>query len=229
VAFPDRRVRRAFTSQLVIDRLKRMGGPAIDNVCQAMNKLVADGVRDLIVQPTFLVNGHEYDKMMAALTPWLGGFDSFRVGTPLMAGFLDFFDLVAELAPALPPAAEGEAVVWMGHGTGHFADSAYATLDYVFKDMGHSHVFVGAVEGYPDLGAVLRRVQARGARKVTLLPLMIVAGDHAKNDMAGDWKGSWKAAFQRTGCEVSCVIKGLGEYPGVREHFVRHVREAIGE
>lgn len=226
-SFPDFEVRRAFTSQIIIDKLRERDGLVIDNVEQAMERLAADGVKDLVIQPTHVMNGKEFDQMMEAVAPYKDRFASLKVGAPLLSSTEDYKQLVEEIAAELPETKDGEAVVLMGHGTEHFANSAYAALDYAFKDMGIKNVFVGTVEGYPDLAAVMRRVADFGASKVTLLPLMIVAGDHANNDMAGDEEGSWKMAFKGAGYEVACVIKGLGEYPGVREHFVRHVRQAI--
>jgi sirohydrochlorin cobaltochelatase len=226
-SFPDYEVRRAFTSQIIIDKLASRDGLVIDNVSQALERLVADGVKDLVIQPSHVMNGREYDQMSAEIAPYKDKFASFKVGLPLLSSAEDYKQLVEEIAPELPEAGEGEAIVFMGHGTEHFANSAYAALDYVFKDMGHKNVFVGTVEGYPDLETVMRHVAESGASKVTLLPLMIVAGDHANNDMAGDEEGSWKMAFKGEGYEVNCVIKGLGEYQGVREHFVRHIQDAI--
>lgn len=226
-SFPDYEVRRAFTSQIIIDKLASRDGLIIDNVGQAMDRLVTDGVKDIVIQPTHVMNGKEYDQMSAEIAPYKDKFASFKVGVPLLSSAEDYKQLVEEIAPELPEAKEGEAIAFMGHGTEHFANSAYAALDYAFKDMGYKNMFVGTVEGYPDLETVLRHVADYGANKVTLLPLMIVAGDHANNDMAGDEEGSWKMAFKGAGYEVDCVIKGLGEYQGVREHFVRHVKDAI--
>lgn len=226
-AFPDRDVRRAFTSQMVLEKLRRRDGTLLDNVPQAMERLLADGVSDLTVQPTHVMNGREYDKMMAALAPYRARFNAFRVGAPLLSRAADLKQLVSELSPELPPPEPGAAVVMMGHGSDHFADAAYAALDYVFKDMGRADVFIGTVEGYPELDTALRHVTDFGANRVTLMPLMIVAGDHAENDMAGDGQDSWKAAFERAGCAVECVLRGLGEYRGVRDHFVRHIRDAL--
>jgi sirohydrochlorin cobaltochelatase len=226
-AFPDRQVRRAFTSRIVLGVLRRRDGLEIDDVRQAMDHLVSDGVQDLIVQPTHVMNGFEFDRMIEAIAPYKEAFAALKVGAPLLSSAEDYKQLVDEISSELPQTQAGEAIALMGHGGSHFAGSAYAALDYAFKDMGHANVFVGAVEGYPDLETIVRHVTDFGATRVLLLPLMIVAGDHAKNDMAGDGEGSWKAAFEGAGCEVACVLRGLGEYRGVREHFVRHVRAAI--
>lgn len=228
-AYPDYEVRRAFTSQIIIDKLASRDGLVIDNVLQAMDRLVADGVRDVVVQPTHVMNGFEYDEMMEALAPYADKFDSFKVGVPLLTSSEDYKQLVTEIMAEIPAPAAGEAIVFMGHGTEHFANATYAALEYVFKDSLYPGVFIGTVEGYPDLEAVMRQVAAYGAEKVTLYPLMIVAGDHAQNDMAGDDEDSWKMAFKGEGYEVQCVLKGLGEYEGVRQHFLRHVADAIAE
>lgn len=226
-AFPEYEVRRAFTSQIIIDKLASRDGLAIDNVDQAMQRLAADGVKTLVVQPTHVMNGFEYEEMMAAIAPYAAQFDSIAYGKPLLTSVEDYFQLVEEIGAELPQAQSGEIFALMGHGTEHYANATYAALDYAFKDAGRDDVFVGTVEGYPDLDAVLRRAKESGAAKVTLLPLMIVAGDHAANDMAGDEEGSWKLAFKGEGYEVDCLLKGLGEYAGVQDHFVRHVQAAI--
>ena len=117
----------------------------------------------------------------------------------------------------------------MGHGTGHFADAAYSALDYRFKALGYKQVFVGTVEGYPELSDVLKQVKAYGPKKVILLPLMVVAGDHAVNDMAGDSEDSWKSVFEKEGYEVECVMKGLGEFPEIRDIYINHAMAAVGK
>ncbi|MEG0935867.1 MAG: sirohydrochlorin cobaltochelatase [Clostridia bacterium] len=225
-AFPDYEVRRAFTSGIIIKKLAARDGLVILNVTQAMDKLVADGVKQLVIQPTHVMNGFEYDEMISAITPYQDKFESFKVGVPLLTSISDYQDAVSEIM-AETPSDEGQAIVFMGHGTEHFANATYAALDYRFKADGYQNVFVGTVEGYPDLAAVMKAVASSGATKVKLLPLMIVAGDHANNDMAGDDKDSWKTQFKAEGYEVDCVLKGLGEYAGIQDHFVEHVRAAI--
>lgn len=227
-AYPEYEVRRAFTSQIIIDKLKERDGLEIKNVDEAMQQLVADGVGTLIVQPTHIMNGYEFDEMKAAIEPYAENFASLVYGAPLLTSSDDYLTLIdafkAEITPNL---SDDTALVLMGHGTHHFANATYAALDYMFKDQGMENVFVGTVESYPDLDTVIAHVKAAGYTKVILQPLMVVAGDHANNDMAGDEEDSWKTAFKAEGFEVECVLRGLGEFTSIHDMYVAHVGNAI--
>ena len=227
--FPEYEVRRAFTSQIIIDKLATRDSLMIDNVGQAMERLVADGVKDLVVQPTHVMNGFEYEEMMEAIAPYKDSFDTFKVGKPLLTSTEDYFKVIDAIVAELPEVGEKEAIGLMGHGTHHYANATYAALGFMCADAGYDNIFVGTVEGYPTVENVLAQLEAYGAEKVTLLPLMIVAGDHAENDMAGDEEDSWKMIIKGEGYEVDCVLKGLGEYAGIRALFLEHIREAIAE
>ncbi|MBC8569309.1 sirohydrochlorin cobaltochelatase [Zongyangia hominis] len=226
-AFPDYEVRRAFTSQTIIDKLKDRDGLEIDNVTQAVERLIADGFGTVICQPTHVMHGLEYDDMMAEVGAYADSFEMLRFGEPLLSSAEDYKEMAEALVANIPSSGGDEAVVVMGHGTEHFANATYAALDYTLKDLGHSRYFVGTVEAYPRLDSVVKGVEAMGAKKVILAPLMIVAGDHATKDMASDEEGSWKMEFKKRGYEVDIVMKGLGEYPQVRALYVSHVRAAI--
>ena len=226
-AFPDYEVRRAFTSQTIIDKLGERDGLEIDNVTGAMERLVDDGFGTVICQPTHVMNGLEYDDMVAEVSAFAGNFETLKFGTPLLNSSEDYQLVAQALVKNVPTSEDDEAVVLMGHGTEHFANAAYAALDYTLKDQGNSQYIVGTVESYPGLEQVQKQVEALGAKKVILAPLMIVAGDHATNDMASDEEGSWKMEFKKAGYEVDIVLKGLGEYPEIREIYVSHVQQAI--
>ncbi len=228
-AFKEFEVRRAFTSQMVINKLKRRDGERIDNVEEAMKRLVADGVKTLVVQPTHVTNGFEYEKMADAVTRFAEQFDALALGKPLLTSDEDYARLadilLEETAPYNKPKT---AVVFMGHGTGHPANTAYARLGDIFKATdGAKNYYIATVEATPTLADVLAEVAQTDATRVVLLPLMIVAGDHASNDMAGHGDDSWRTQFEKAGYAVECVIKGLGEYPGIRQMFLSHTRDAI--
>lgn len=225
-AFPDYELRRAFTSQIIIDKLKSRDGLEIDNVTEAMERLISDGVGTLVVQPTHVMNGSEYDDMVAEIAPYADRFETLRFGTPLLTSTEDYKNLAAAISGEFE-VPDDTALVLMGHGTEHFANCAYAALAYHFLDNGCDNILVGTVEGYPDLEDTMRNVQALGVKKVILTPLMVVAGDHANNDMAGDEEDSWKTQFKAAGYEVDCVLKGMGEYESIRALYVEHVRRAI--
>lgn len=227
-AFPGWEVRRAFTSQIIIDILAEREGLKIDNVTQAMARLVLDGVKEVIVQPTHVVPGMEYDEVIAETALYAGKFDFFRVGAPLLTVDADYENLIAVLAEETKEYNRADtALVFMGHGTEHAANGVYVKLQEKLNDAGYGNFFIGTVEATPDLNDVLAMVRKSDAERVVLLPLMIVAGDHANNDMAGDEEDSWKTAFESAGYRVECVLKGMGQYPGVRKMIVDHCREAL--
>ena len=227
-AYPEYEVRRAFTSQIVIDILEEREGMEIDNVTEAMDRLVADGVKEVVVQPTHVMPGFEYDDVMAEIADYADKFDSMKVGNALLTTDEDYDAVVATLLEETAEYNnEGTAVVFMGHGTHHEANETYTRLQKRLHAAGATNYFIGTVEGAPLVDEVLTAVQATDATKVVLLPLMIVAGDHANNDMAGDEEDSWKTVFTDAGYEVECVLKGLGEYAGIRALQVKHAGEAI--
>ena len=224
--FLDYEVRRAFTSQIIINKLAERDGLIIDNVTEAMQRLVSDGVGTLVIQPTHVMHGFEYNDMMAETAVFAENFTSLKYGSPLLSSTEDYEKVVNAIIEEYD-VPEDTALVLMGHGTHHFANSTYAALDYMFKDMDHENVFVGTVEGYPEFDSVLKWVNKGEYSKVILAPLMIVAGDHASNDMAGDEDDSWKVMFKSEGKEVYPILKGLGEIPGIQQIYIEHIEDAI--
>lgn len=225
---PGRVQRRAFTSGMILRRLEQRDGLHIDDVPQALERLLGEGVTDVVVQPTHIVNGEEYAKLLEQTEPFTARFEKLAVGRPLLSSAEDYRDAAAALLDILPERETDAAVVFMGHGTEHFANPAYCQMEYVFHDLGCDHILVGTVEGYPGFGEILRRLAERPeVKRVLLYPLMVVAGDHAKNDLAGEASGSWRSQLEAKGYRVECVLTGLGEYPGVRSLFVRHALEAL--
>lgn len=226
-ANPDYEVRRAFTSQIIIDILKEREGLEIDNVKQAMDRLVEDGVKEVVVQPTHVMPGFEYNDVMDEISSYADKFDSMKVGKALLVEDADFDQLVKVLVEETAEYdQEGTAIVWMGHGTEHEANATYAKLQEKFVEAGHDNYIVGTVEATPSLEDVIALAKEKGVQRVVLLPLMIVAGDHATNDMAGDEPDSWKSAFAEAGFSVECVLKGMGQYPGVQQMIVDHAAAA---
>ena len=227
-AYPEYEVRRAFTAQTVIDILAERDGHDIDNVEEAMDRLVAEGVKEVIVQPTHVMTGFEYDDVVEAVSKYEGKFDSLKISTPVLTTDADYDTLIVSLIEETAAYdSEGTAIVFMGHGTHHEANATYAKLQQKLTDAGHANYFIGTVEATPSLDDVLAAVQATDAKKVVLLPLMIVAGDHASNDMAGDEEGSWKDTFTKAGFEVECVLNGLGQYTGVQQILIDHAAATI--
>jgi len=222
-AYPEYELRRAFTAQTVIDIIAERDGIETDNVTEAMDRLVADGVKEVVIQPTHVMNGFEYDDMMKEVAPYADKFDSMKIGKAILTTDDDFAKLIASITEETAEYNNEEtAVVFMGHGTHHEQNAVYSTLQQKLAEAGYTNYFIGTVEAAPALEDVMAAVKETGAKKVVLLPLMIVAGDHANNDMAGDEEDSWKTAFINAGYEVECVLKGLGEYAGVQQIIVEH-------
>ncbi len=225
-ANPDYEVRRAFTSQIIIDKLKERDNLEIDNVEQAFDRLVSDGVKKVVVQPTHLMNGYEYDDLAKATEQYRAKFDAVAMGKPLLSSD-DDFDKIAKLLPEITTNKDDTAYVFMGHGTEHDANGVYTKLQT--KLSADTNYFIGTVEATPTLDDVVRMAKDGGYKKVTLQPLMVVAGDHANNDMASDEEDSWKSVFEKDGFEVECVLKGLGEFEEIQNIYVDHVKTAIAE
>ena len=227
-SYPDYEVRRAFTSQMIMDKIKSRDGDQIDNMDQAMKRLVNDGIDALVIQPTHVMSGSEYNKMMAAAAPFEKNFTYIKYGEPLLNQEQDYDQLIQVLAEETAEFnKENTALVFMGHGTEHDANVVYEKLNGQLKKSGYANYYIGTVEATPTLEDVVAEVKKGEYQKVILLPLMIVAGDHANNDMAGDDEDSWKTAFLSEGYDVDCVLKGMGEYKGVQEMFLEHVNAAM--
>jgi sirohydrochlorin cobaltochelatase len=227
-AYPAYSVRRAFTSQIVIDHIYERDGEKIDNVTEAMDHLVSDGVKDVIIQPTHLMNGIEEKEMVSQIKPFESKFGSIKYGKPVLSSDADYTALVTILKDGTKEYDNPDtAIVFMGHGTEDAANADYARLADLFREKGYSNYFIGTVEATPSLDDVIAQVHDAGLEKILLLPLMIVAGDHANNDMAGDEEDSWKSILTAEGFSVQTLIRGLGEYPALRSHIVQHVADAM--
>ena len=225
-AFPAYAIYRAWTSGMIRAKLLKRDGIRIYDVREALEAMAADGIREVVVQPTHVINGIENDQMKADVAAYADRFARIGIGTPVLTTARDSKCVIDAIVKELHP-AEDEALVLMGHGTEHYADAVYAALDYQFKDLEHSNIFMGTVEGYPTLESVMRLVKKAGYQKVILAPFMIVAGDHANNDLAGDEEDSWKSIFERAGFSVRCVLKGLGEYADIRKLRLSHAEKAM--
>ncbi len=226
-AFPDYSVRRAFTSQIIIDHVEKRDGIKIDNVEEALNRAKENGVKNLLVQPTHLMNGLEYNDLMEELAAREDDFDSISVGAPLLSTDSDFEEVAEALVIATKEYADGNtAICFMGHGTEAESNGVYAKMQELLTKRGFTDYYVGTVEAEPSLEDLLEAVKAKEYTRVVLKPMMVVAGDHANNDMAGDEEDSWKSQFEAAGYEVECLLSGLGESEEIRELYVQHAKEA---
>lgn len=227
-AFPGYAVRRAFTSQIIIRHVKSRDGVSIDNIGEALERAVANGVKNLIVQSTCLMRGFEYMGIINKLSEYAGAFEKIAVGKPLLTSEQDFSLVMQAITQAMAKYDDGEtAICFMGHGTEAKSNSVYTRMQQVLTDAGYIHYFVGTVDAQPALNDVLAAVQAGNYKRVVLRPLMIVAGDHANNDMAGEGEDSWKSVFEGAGYAVTCVLEGLGQLEDIRQLFVNHAQAAM--
>ncbi len=249
-AYPDWSVRRAFTAQIIINHVQARDGEVIDNMQQALDRAVENGVKNLVVQPTHLMHGAEYDEMMEVLDSYNDKFESISVAEPMLGEVGDDATVINEdkaaVAEAIANAAvkdagyetmdaaaeDGTAFVFMGHGTSHTAKVTYSQMQTQMNELGYKNVFIGTVEGEPEetaCEAVIEAVKEAGYKKVVLRPLMVVAGDHAENDMAGAEEDSWKSMFEASGAfeSVDTQITGLGSLPEVQQLFVEHTKAAM--
>ncbi len=226
-AFPDYRVYQAWSSKIIIKILRERNHIVIPTIEEAMAEILSDGIKRLIVQPTHFINGIE-NEVMEELVLQHGTEDmDIRFGNPLLTSTKDQKAVLQAVIREFSHLPQDEALVYMGHGTTHHANAVYAALDYMLKDMGCPNFFMGTVEAYPDLDALIRQVSRTNARKVHLAPFMLVAGDHANHDMAGKQEDSWKSQFEAAGYEVECHLKGLGESEEIQDIYLEHLRDAM--
>lgn len=226
-AFPEYKVYRAFTSGVIIRKVKEQEGLSVMTVGEALAQMQKDGIEDVIIQPTHVINGVENDKMREEAKACRCWFSSLRIGDALLTTWEDNEAVIEAVAQEYGDLKDREALVLMGHGTTHYANAIYAALDYEMKDIGYANMFLGTVEAYPTLTSIFRMLKEGGYTRVCLAPFMIVAGDHAKNDLSGAEEDSWYSRFLREGYEVRCVLKGLGEIEGVQKRFVDHVKKVL--
>ena len=227
-AFPDYSVRRAFTSQIILDHVESRDGEVMDNVEEALERAIDNGVKTLVVQPTHLMDGLEYEELTTTLAEYSDSFEQVAVGEPLLTSEEDFQTVLDAIVEATAEYDDGEtAIVFMGHGTEHDANGVYAKLQQLLTDSGHANYYIGTVEAEPTLEDLLASVGQGDYSRVVLLPLMVVAGDHANNDMAGDEDGSWRLAFEDAGYQVECVLTGLGEMEAIQDLFAAHAQAAV--
>ena len=249
-AYPDWSVRRAFTAQIIINHVQARDGEVIDNMQQALDRAVENGVKNLVVQPTHLMHGAEYDEMAEVLEQYQDKFESVAIAEPMLGEVGDDATVINEdkaaVAQAVADAAvqeagfdsmeaaaeDGTAFVFLGHGTSHTAKVSYSQMQTQMEELGFKNAFIGTVEGEPEdtaCEAVIEKVKAAGYKKVILRPLMVVAGDHANNDMAGAEDDSWKSMFEASGNfdSVEAQIAGLGRIDAVKQLYVDHAKAAI--
>lgn len=227
-SFPDYLVRRGFTANIVIDHVAKRDGEKIDDIDASLKRAVDNGVKNLVVQPTHLMNGLEYEELKGDIAQYSDAFDKIAIGQPLLSSDDDFSRVENAIVDWTKDYDDGEtAIVFMGHGTSADSNGVYQKMQDLLTKDGHTNYFVGTVEATPSLDDVMAAVKKGNYKRVVLEPLMVVAGDHANNDMAGDDKDSWKSQFEAAGYQVECLLRGLGENETIRQIYVEHAQAAI--
>lgn len=232
--FPDWEVRRAFTSKMIIKKLKERDGIHIDYVEEALQRLVDDGVSDVAILPTHIMNGVEYDDVARITAKYAEKFQSIILSKPLLSSDEDYDDAIEALNNTyferfFGDSSDNTAIVMMGHGSDHHANAVYSQMQLKLFTLGFEHVYITTVEGYPSFDDTMRLMAGHKYSKIVLIPFMMVAGDHATNDMAGDEEDSLKSKFESAGCDVKCVLEGLGEQKPFQNLFIERFSEMIKE
>ena len=227
-AFPGYDLRRSFTSQMIINHIQRRDGISIDNVTQALDRAVSNGVKHLAIQPTHIMDGFEFQKLVKEAARYQGAFASLSIGAPLLTSDQDFRVVADALAASTAAYDDGKtAICLMGHGTEAAANIVYERMQKKLTDSGRNNYFIGTIEATSTVDKVLSLVKAGNYKRVLLQPMMIVAGDHANNDMSGEEEGSWKRIFESAGYEVVCQVHGLGELEAIQNLFVEHTKATV--
>ena len=227
-AFPDYSVRRGFTADIIIDHVDRRDGFLIDNVKAALDRAVDNGVKNLVVQPTHLMNGLEYHDLVDEVGQYADAFENVAFGEPLLTSEDDFKRVETAITDWTKEYDDGKtAICFMGHGTEAESNGVYQKMQDMLTADGFANYYVGTVEATPSLDDVLAKVKQGDYERVILEPLMVVAGDHAHNDMAGDEEDSWKSVFEAEGYEVECLLRGLGENEAIRQLYTEHAQAAV--
>ncbi len=217
---------RAYTSRMILKKLKDRDQIFIDNEEEVLDRLYELGYEEVVIQSLHIICGEEYHKIKNKINNYQDKFKSLTLGRPLLTYIDDYKDVVEGVKSQIPPMQEDECMVFMGHGTFHESHSAYPALEYMMQDE-KIKAYVGTVEGYPELDHVIKKLKEDKMRIVNLMPFMLVAGDHAINDMASDEEDSWKTILENEGFEVKAHVVGLGENEHIQEKFVQHARESI--
>ena len=217
---------RAYTSNMIIKKLKNRDGICIENPTEALDRLCREGYEEVIVQTLHIICGEEFNKLKEQIETYMPKFKKLILGRPLLTYIDDYKETVSAIETQIPEMEEDEAVVFMGHGTFHESHSAYPAIEYMLRDHGIS-AYVGTVDGYPEIYHVIKKLKETNIKTVNLMPLMLVAGEHAINDMAGNKEDSWKSILENEGFNIKIHLRGLGENSKIQDKFVKHAYDCV--
>ncbi|MFV0502566.1 MAG: sirohydrochlorin cobaltochelatase [Lachnospirales bacterium] len=225
-AFPEYKIYSAYTSKTILKILKTRDSLEVYSVVEAFEKIQQDGIQEIIVQPTLMLNGVEFNIMKEEASKFKDKFQSIKFGDPLLSTTADFFAVVNSFLKSAPSISENEAIILMAHGNKNFSNDEYTSLKYIFKTKGKEHIYLGTGEYSKDIVNIIDILKRRNYKKIILIPFMIVAGKHAIKDMASEDEGSWMSLLNKAGFEVECIVKGLGENREIRGIIIEHIRKA---
>lgn len=225
---PDRDFFRSWTSHIIRKKIAERDQMWVDSPQQALERLIAEGYTDVAIQSLHVLNGDEFEKIVKEVQVYQSQFEKMVIGKPLLSSFDDYQKVIAALEAQAPALQENERVVFMGHGASHHAFTAYAGIDHMFMDK-KLPFMMGAVESYPEIETIVERLAVDNIKKVHLMPFMVVAGDHAINDMASDEEDSWNSQIKALGIQTQCHLVGLGENAQIRALFAQHLLNAVSE
>lgn len=225
--YKDYLVLRAFTSQMVINKLKRRDNYFVDNPREALEKMKVNGIKEIYIQPLHIIPGHEYEKLLSQVKEFLEENNSYaiKIGKPLLYDELDYYKVVQGLN--LSDRKQNEGIVFMGHGTNHEADASYEKLERTFREKGYENVYIGTVEGSITIEDIISKLKVKEIQKIKLRPFMLVAGDHAINDMASNEEDSWKSILESNGFNVEVSLQGLGELEAIQNIYLEHLENIM--
>ncbi|WP_102401575.1 sirohydrochlorin cobaltochelatase [Haloimpatiens massiliensis] len=226
-SFQEYEIRRAFTSGIIRKKIKRNENIHIDSTKEALDRMKADGFNEVIVQPLHIIPGIEYDAVKETVNEYTNLFDKIIIGTPLLYEEKEYEEAVSALKNQISTMKSNEGVVLMGHGTTHYSNACYALLQYILEESELENIFVGTVEGYPTLDNVIRRLKKNKIDNVVLMPFMLVAGDHANNDMSGDEEDSWKNILKNNGIQSTVYLHGLGENLSIQDIYIEKIKNLL--
>ncbi len=225
--YPDYTVKLAFTSSFILKRMAAAGS-SITGVENTLRALHEQGIKEVYIQSVFVLPGGENDKIAADVQKCNGLFDSVSIALPMLAKTEDYTKM-CKIVNEQYGVPEGDCLVVMGHGTAHYSNSAYAAMDYTFKEQGYENIIMGALEAYPDIDIVLKQIKKFAPKKVKLVPFLLAKAKHASGDMAGEEEHSWKSQIEKSGYPVEAIVKGLLEFKSVRDLFLAHLKEIMPE
>ena len=225
-AYPNYSIYRAFTSKLIIKKLIKNDNLKINTINEALEKIINDNIKELIIQPTHIVNGIENNIMIETISNYKDKFESIKIGDPLLTSTKDYNKLIDIIIKKFSYLKENEALICVGHGSNNCVNSNYERLNYMFKEKGFKNIFVVTIKGYSNLSNIILELKNLNPKKITLMPLMFVSGNHVLKDIIGDNKDSWKSILEDNGFKVEYSLKSLGEYKEIRKIYIEHIKEA---